>query len=62
MKLNFKRTALFLLMILCGTMCISEWVIVLVKGSFTWFGLFINLLELFITCELGEYFINFKKC
>ena len=61
MRLNLKRTALFMLMILCATMCITEWVIVLFKGSFTWFGLFTNLLELFIACELGEYFVNFKK-
>ena len=48
-------------MILCATMCITDWAIVLFKGSFTWFGLFTNLLELFIACELGEYFMNFKS-
>ena len=61
MKLNVKRAALFFLGVLCASMFVTEWVIVLFKGSFTWFGLFTNLLELFIACELGEYFMNFKK-
>lgn len=61
MKLNVKRAALFFLGVLCAAMFITEWVIVLFKGSFTWFGLFVNLLELFVAYVVYTYFENYLE-
>ena len=61
MKLNIKRTTLFLLGVLCASMCVTEWIIVLFKGSFTLFGLFVNLLELFIAYGIYTYFENYLE-
>lgn len=61
MKLNIKRTSLFLLGVLCAAMCITEWIIVLFKGSFTWYGLFVNLLEMFVVYVVYTYFENYLE-
>ena len=61
MKLNIKRASILFLGILCATMFITEWVIVLIKGSFTWFGLFVNLLEAFVVCVCYDYLEDYLK-
>jgi len=61
-KLNKKRTARFLLGILILSMAVTDWVVILVKcGSFTWYGLFVNMLELFTASVLLDEFFEYLE-
>ena len=62
MKLNFRRTFIFIGTLILLVSVISQWVIVVfTTASFTVFGIIINLIEMTI-CAYGlEFIFNYIK-
>lgn len=58
MKLNIRRTILFLCGVLCIGLFIGDWIYAILHWGFTWYGLLINLLEFM----LGWFLIEATVC